>query len=68
MSDYFAIYRCWGQSEPMEPIEGLPGEDAPVTLNEIRVACVDLKLEAELRDVAGFCRGWVHADGNWVLR
>lgn len=62
--NYSATYRGWGNEEP---IDGLPGEMGPVSLEEIRVACVDLKLDATLYDAAGWTRGWVRADGSWRL-
>jgi hypothetical protein len=42
-------------------------EDGPSELSTITDVCASAKVEATLRDAAGFVRGHVEADGNWRL-
>lgn len=67
MATYQVTYRVRDDAD--EPTrnaaEALPTE---ADLAEVVQNCVDLGLEADLRDAAGFRRGWVHSDGKYKIQ
>jgi len=66
---FFATYqRQIGTTEAESATMAAAEERGAVTLDEIRETCVAVDTNAELRDVAGFKRGWVYDDGGYILR